>query len=74
LVGADQQRLFGEVGQVLPVGLDAAGDGLFAGGLRRAIVPPGDPDAGCQSTQVPLPCTGVCLVEVVEVEDELAFG
>ena len=74
LVGALEQRLPGEVRQVLPVGADAATDGVPALLLGRPVLPARDVDAGDQPAQVPLPGAGMGLVEVVEVEDEVALG
>jgi hypothetical protein len=42
--------------------------------LGEAVVAPGDLEAGRQATYVPLPGTWKRLVEVVDVEDEGAFG
>lgn len=73
-VVARQQRLFGEGAHVVAVSPGAPDDGCFARGLRRAVLASRDPDAGHQSTKVPLPPAGVSLAEVVEVEDQVAFG
>jgi hypothetical protein len=35
------------------------------------ILAAGDPDAGYQAAQIPLPRAGVSLVEVVEVDDQV---
>ena len=74
LVGAGQQRLAREVADLVAVGGDARGDGGLAAVLRGAVVPAGDPDAGHEPAQVPLPAAGVGLVEVVEVHHEVALG
>ena len=48
-------------------------DGVPALLLGGAVLPAGDVDAGDQPAQVPLPGARVRLVEVVEVEDEIAL-
>ena len=74
LVGAFQQRLLGQVREVVAVGAHAAGHRVAALRLGRAVLPPGHPDARDQPAQVPLPRARVGLVEVVEVEDQVALG
>ena len=51
----------------------AAGHRVGALRLGRTVLPPGHPDARDEPAQVPLPRPGVGLVEVVEVEDEVAL-
>ena len=69
-----QQRQPGQVAHLRPVGGDAAPDGVREGGLGAAVLPSGDPHARHEPAQVPLPRARVRLVEVVEVEDEVALG
>ena len=73
VVGAGEQRLRGEVRQVLPVGGHAPTDRFAALVLGRPVLPARDMDARDQPAQVPLPGAGMGLVEVVEVEDEVAL-
>ena len=74
LVGAFQQRLLGQVREVVAVGAHAAGHRVAALRLRRAVLPPRHPDARDQPAHVPLPRPGVRLVEVVQVEDQVPLG
>ena len=60
--------------QLAPVGVGAAQHRVLAGVLREAVLAAGHPHAGRQPVQVPLPGPGVGLVEVVEVEDQVALG
>ena len=59
---------------MVAVGAHAAGDRVGALLLGRPVLPTGDPHAGDEPAQVPLPRPGMGLVEVVEVEDEVALG
>ena len=72
--GPRQQRLAGQGAQLPPVGVGAAQDRVLAGVLGQAVLAAGHPHAGGQPVQVPLPGPGVGLVEVVEVEDQVALG
>jgi hypothetical protein len=71
--GPGQQRLAGQVAELAAVGRGAAHDRVLAGVLGQAVLAPGDPDAGRQPPHVPFPRAGVGLVEVVEVEDQVAL-
>ncbi len=73
LIGARQQRLIGEEAHFVPVSGDTRRDRGMALRFRGARVPAGHPDAGDEPAQVPLPRAGMRLVEVVQVDDEVAF-
>src|SRR5690349_9577644 len=66
-----EQRQIGEPPQLMAVGGDTGPDRTSAMVFRCSVVAPGDPDAGRQPPQVPLPAAGVRLVEVVEVDHEI---
>ena len=73
LIGAGQQRLFGEVTDLGAVGGDARGDRGATHRFVETVLPTGHPDTGHQSPEVPLPTAGMGFVEVVEVDDQVAF-
>ena len=74
VVAARQQRHVGQQPHLVAVGADAGDHRVVALLLGAAVLAPRDPDAGHEPAQVPLPRAGVRLVEVVEVDDQLALG
>ena len=64
----------GCVAQCLAVGAGGGQDHPPAIGGREAPIASGDLEAGHQPLHVPLPGAGQRLVEVVDVEDQTAFG
>ncbi|MNZ28203.1 hypothetical protein D3C78_454290 [compost metagenome] len=62
------------VAQVFPVGAHAFHRGIAGLSSGQAIVTPGDHEAGGQALDVPLPGRGEGLVEVVDVEHQVALG
>ena len=66
--------LVGHLPHALAVGEPEGDDRFLAHTLGETTPPAGHHDAGGQPLHVPLPGPGQCLVEVVAVEDELAFG
>ena len=73
LEGARQQGLLREPAHVLAIGRDAVGDRALALSLGGRVLTARNPDACGQPAQVPLPASRVRLVEVVEVDDEVAL-
>jgi hypothetical protein len=74
LVGPGQQRGRGQVADLGAVPGDTPQDRCFALLLAGAILKAGDPDARDQPAEIPLPCAGVGLIEVVQVDDEMLLG
>ena len=69
-----QQRLVGQEPDLLAVGRHARrAPRRRTASSRVSFCPPGHPDARHQPAQVPLPAAGVGLVEVVEVDHEVAL-
>ena len=73
VVGAHEQRLVRQERDLLPVGRHARHHRRPARRLGGTVLPTGHPDAGNQPPQVPLPGTGMRLVEVVQIDDQLAL-
>ncbi len=73
LVGTRQQWLIGDELHFLTVRGDARADRLPALGFGGTILSSCYPDAGHEATQVPLPGARMCLVEVVQVDDQVPF-
>ena len=63
--------MIGQPPQLLAVGGDTGQRRRAALLLGGSVLAPGDPDAGDQPTQVPLPATRVGLVEIVQVDHQV---
>ena len=74
VVGPHQQRLIRQERHLVAVRRHTRHNGGRAVLLRGGVLPAGDPDARDESAQVPLPGARVRLVEVVQVDDQLALG
>ena len=70
---AGQQRNLGQLRQLVSVGIHAGGDRLGALLLPHLVLPSGDVDTGHQPSQIPLPEPRMCLVEVIQVEDQFTL-
>jgi hypothetical protein len=64
----------GEATHPFAVGADGRGDDGPAVPGGESVLPPGDDQAHGQPLEVPLPRPGQRLVEIVDVEHEIAFG
>ncbi len=73
LVGSRQQRLISKETHFLAIGGDARCHRVATLPFVGSIVSPGDPDAGRQTPQIPLPGAGMRLVEIVQVDNEIPF-
>ena len=70
---AGQERLVSKPTNLTTIRSRAPQHGILASGFGQAILATGHPDARRESPKVPLPRSWVRFVEVVEIEDQIAF-
>ena len=74
LVGPGQQRCRRQFANLGAVGGDALDNRCLAVDLGGTVLASGDPDTRHQPAQVPFPAARVRLIEIVEVDDQVALG